>query len=531
MGVSRYSTVAKKLNRFAWGAVLLGVALFMWGCGMAGSSLTGNQGDVGTDVFANPQWNDVNALANGMTLVYGLDFQNTTTPLTDTLNPTKTLLWMDLSGNFTPQNGGAYNGWKKTTMRRLGANYTGYVSGNVTRVNAENYPTWTYNPTSLGRAASFPNGVNNQANLIEVPDVFAGQTLDSGSFFVEFWMKPTVYYANEVPLIYRWGHTPGSQSWAINFFHYNLAVYTSSNGSNYTRLSTGAESAIKFNSWSHVAVAFSPTQVKIYVNGALVKTFTSADSYFGLHNPTNVPLRIGQTYTTGFRSNHFQGKISALRIMNGVMVDNNSASLMRPSYGFQNKAAGVGPTNVSGFIDKSQGADRFFRLMSEDATYATNGYNYEFDYGLFYPTDKTLGISRDFLATVDFQLQNLGTNRYHALLTKGEGPGEPRVHFQIGVSVKNPTAYLHSASGTIVQLIKSTCLVDNSSWYRISLLVSGNMATLESKNLNTSVTCTATKNITAFNPDTSMGTISFGKSYGHSGASMGYIDNIKIYKR
>jgi hypothetical protein len=103
--------------------------------------------------------------------------------------------------------------------------------------------------------------------------------------------------------------------------------------------------------------------------------------------------------------------------------------------------------------------------------------------------------------------------------------------FQIGVSVKNPTAYMHSASGAIVQLINSTCLVDNSSWYRISLLVSGNMATLQSKNLNTSATCVATKNITAFTPDTNMGTISFGKSYGHSGATMGYIDNLKIYKR
>lgn len=242
-------------------------------------------------------------------------------------------------------------------------------------------------------------------------------------------------------------------------------------------------------------------------------------------------MRLGQTQTTGFRSVHYQGKISALRIMNGTMVENDGTSSMRMSYGFKNVVAGVGQTGVAGFVDQSQGADRFFRLMAEDSNHAANGYNYEFEYGLFYPTDKTLGISHDFLATVDFQMQNSGTNRYHALFTKGEGPGESRKHFQLGVLVNHPLAYLHSPGGTQVQIENTGCVIENSVWYRMSLLVSGNIATLETKNLSTGSVCTNTADISGFNPDSNMGTLSFGKVFGHSGATMGYIDNLKIYKR
>ena len=64
----------------------------------------------------------------------------------------------------------------------------------------------------------------------------------------------------------------------------------------------------------------------------------------------------------------------------------------------------------------------------------------------------------------------------------------------------------------------------------MNLAVDGSVLTLQTINLDSSTTSNVTANIGTFVPDTSPGIISIGKAYGHSGATNGYIVNVKIYE-
>ena len=68
-------------------------------------------------------------------------------------------------------------------------------------------------------------------------------------------------------------------------------------------------SALAANTWSHLAVTFDGTTIRLYVNGAQVSTRTRSGSFTTSSNP----LQIGGNR---FYTQYFQGKIDEVRVYN-----------------------------------------------------------------------------------------------------------------------------------------------------------------------------------------------------------------------
>lgn len=96
-----------------------------------------------------------------------------------------------------------------------------------------------------------------------------------------------------------------------------LSVYYYSGSAAYTE--STAASAVPLNQWTYIAAIFdSSNNLKLYVNGSLLKTSTfNGVGYFSGNNTTN-QLRVGRTYTGS--TSILQGYISNLRIVNGTAV-------------------------------------------------------------------------------------------------------------------------------------------------------------------------------------------------------------------
>lgn len=519
------------LRNTLWSVVglVLVLTLTLSGCGAITSSVASNP-DAGVESLANPQFNDPNPLANGRTLVYGLDFEEDLIPLDDTLNPSKTLLYVDFGSSFKNNNTGPFAGWQRVPMRRLGSDYDGYVTGNVTRKTKETYPSWSNIPKKINRNIEIPITATGQ-NFVYVPDPFAGQTLDSGSFFIEFWMKPAQHESHAVRLFSKWDY-PGftqQRSFQIAYYHHNISVKVSPDGKKSKNFNSIHQNYIIPEKWNHVAVAFGPTELKIYINGTLNAVYDSGDGYQGFYSASTAPLIIGQGYQGAGLQNNFHGRMGQIRMMNGVLVDNNPSSLMRMSYGLYNEVAGAGMTGLTAFVDPGANGN-WARFMAGNNQY-NNNYKPSDDFVVYFPDDPTFGITRDFMASVDFRLTKVNDNRAHYILTKTHRIGTPdSFHFAITVLNGEARARLRSSGGEIKDLWIKDFPIEKDKWYRMNTAVDGDVFTLQVINTNNNASSNVTMNITGFTPDTSPGVISIGKRYGHSGDTYGYIDNVKLYR-
>ncbi len=120
----------------------------------------------------------------------------------------------------------------------------------------------------LSKEEALDNDVVNFKNSgVRIPNVCSDL---HSQFTMEFWLKPTSRR--------NWNQQIGN-GWGSFLFHLNGDGHLTAGWNNGARLDTRAN-LISANQWYHIAVVIDGSEMKLYVNGTLEKSFTSS-SYSG----------------------------------------------------------------------------------------------------------------------------------------------------------------------------------------------------------------------------------------------------------
>jgi len=176
----------------------------------------------------------------------------------------------------------------------------------------------TFSPFSQ---TGWSNYFDGSGDYISAPDN-AALEFGSGDFTIEAWIYLTAYSASysgfySAFIVAR--DTSGARS-------YNFAVTATASsftglsfynfdGSGNANLAFSASATINLNTWYHVAVSRSSTTFRLFLNGTLIGTTTSAVSVLD----TATPTRIGSGAYSGFEY-YTAGYISNVRIVKGTAV-------------------------------------------------------------------------------------------------------------------------------------------------------------------------------------------------------------------
>jgi glucose/arabinose dehydrogenase len=154
----------------------------------------------------------------------------------------------------------------------------------------------------FGRALSF-DGVNDR---VDVPDA---SSLDlSTGMTLEAWVKPTTLSGWRTAILKERGSD------------LLYALYASNGAKPVTEAFTGAEhgaagtAALPLNAWSHIASTYDGSNLRFYLNGALIATKAATGS---MPNTAN-PLRIGGNAVWG---EYFSGLIDEVRVYNRALTE------------------------------------------------------------------------------------------------------------------------------------------------------------------------------------------------------------------
>jgi hypothetical protein len=164
-------------------------------------------------------------------------------------------------------------------------------------------PTTAYSTTLVGGSGYF----DGNGDYLTAPNNSAWD-FGSGDFTVEMWV-----YIISKPSTYSWfalygdSSSASGSSWSFGLENNTLDIsfFSGSTG-------TGVLSTIttwNYNSWVHVAATRSGNTIRLFTNGALVKTDTYSSSLNSLSTPLYIGSGVGGSYCNGY--------LSGLRIIKG----------------------------------------------------------------------------------------------------------------------------------------------------------------------------------------------------------------------
>jgi len=151
---------------------------------------------------------------------------------------------------------------------------------------------------TLGSGVTFAAGqvgqafVFNGANDVQIPD--APALTFPTTLTIEAWINPT-NSVTPLQAIVSKNRGAGGTGYAMSISNGRLG-FGMNNGSNFSLSSSGT---ISLNTWTHVAVTRNANVVKLYINGVLDTTSTSA--FNGALLDSNRPLTLGSEDTVGGR--------------------------------------------------------------------------------------------------------------------------------------------------------------------------------------------------------------------------------------
>jgi hypothetical protein len=132
--------------------------------------------------------------------------------------------------------------------------------------------------------------------------------LGSGKFTIELWIYPSTVAVGPYHLVGQW-NTAGQLGWRLYQPSTGIAWDVSTDGTNiFTDMSGGTLTA---NTWAFIAVDYDGTKYRLYVNGVMVSSSTTARAIFA----PNIILSVGAGPVFQYE---FTGEIDELRITKGV---------------------------------------------------------------------------------------------------------------------------------------------------------------------------------------------------------------------
>ena len=176
-------------------------------------------------------------------------------------------------------------------------------SGNGNNGTLVNGVAW-YGAGKYGNAVNF-DGTNDRIDVADSSslDLRSGMTLEA-------WVRPTASSGYRTVILKE---VPGELAYAL----YAADSDHSSRPSGWARISSSSSyadgtGALPLSVWSHIAVTFDGSSLRMYVNGALTRTTAVSGSMV----VSSMPLRIGGNTIWG---EYFRGQIDEVRVYNRVL--------------------------------------------------------------------------------------------------------------------------------------------------------------------------------------------------------------------
>lgn len=237
------------------------------------------------------------------------------------------------TGNFTPSttpltavaNTSLLTCQTRTFVDNSTNNFSLTVSGNARPSTLNPFATaystqQTYSAAVTGGSAYFNDAEN--AGYLTVPDsaVFA---FGSGNFTIEAWFYATAT-TNTTNAIVAKSAAGIFGPWILYYTNTNtVTFFSSSNGTSWDIANAVSLGSAALNQWHHVAVSRQGSSIRLFLNGTLVNTITSAASL----TVNSLPVAIGGRSSA---SELFTGYISNVRITNTFLYTSNFALPVGP---------------------------------------------------------------------------------------------------------------------------------------------------------------------------------------------------------
>lgn len=189
--------------------------------------------------------------------------------------------------------------------------------------------TGSQNTVAKFGSYSWHEASTGRNSILSYPDS-ADWAFGSGSFTIECWIRFDV--ANTTTLQYflaQYDLGTGQRSWAFSYQAGQLSLYRSADGTTITSL-VGGTWAYTTNTWYHVAVDWDGTKLRLYVDGALVGSSTTAVTLFD----SSAALTVGTSLNNGALNTNFQGYLDEIRITKGVARYASDAGFTPPTAAF-----------------------------------------------------------------------------------------------------------------------------------------------------------------------------------------------------
>jgi hypothetical protein len=165
--------------------------------------------------------------------------------------------------------------------------------------------------------------------------------MGTGDFTIESWVYCTSLGATQTINDARTANTASAYVFAV-FSSGALNFYDGPNNTD----RTSASGLISLNTWTHVLASRSGTTLKLFVNGAVVSTFTGISSDFGSNQSCTVGRQVSG-------SGQFNGYITDLRILKGTAVTTAFTPPTAPLTAITNTSLLTNFTNA-GILDNAE---------------------------------------------------------------------------------------------------------------------------------------------------------------------------------
>lgn len=202
-----------------------------------------------------------------------------------------------------------------------GLSTTVYSQGNCVTVcnasitNFSDPPTSSSGWTSNGRydkALQF-DGSNDYISIGD--DI---QTRVPNQVTLSAWIRPE---GNNRTIFSKWNTSAASRSYRLHINSSNQIEFNlSSTGSDSSDLTSTSTVAVDGTTWYHVVATYDGANMKIFINGQADSTLARTGVIF----ESSTSLQIGAMFTTGTRSNYFDGTIDEVRIYNYALNDSET---------------------------------------------------------------------------------------------------------------------------------------------------------------------------------------------------------------
>jgi hypothetical protein len=146
----------------------------------------------------------------------------------------------------------------------------------------------------------------------------------SGAMTLEAWVKPTALNGWR-PILYKESPfdagvpiSEPAMSWALYASDFGAppSVYAMTSADSQEWIHALGTSNIPLNTWTHIAGTYDGSNLRLYVNGVLVKTTAHSGPMFGSMGP----LRIGgSSVVTSIGKQFFKGLIDEIRVYNRAL--------------------------------------------------------------------------------------------------------------------------------------------------------------------------------------------------------------------